>query len=54
MNLGYYLLAFEDAARHLFTQLDVSEAYRKRTNHALFANDDHQDARFSSSMRALK
>ncbi len=41
MNLGYYLLVFEDAARHLFTQLDVSEAYRKRTNHALFATETH-------------
>ncbi len=41
MNLGYYLLVFEDAARHLFTQFDVSEAYRKRTNHALFATETH-------------
>ncbi len=41
MNLGYYLLVFEDAARHFFTQLDVSEAYRERTNHALFATETH-------------
>ncbi len=41
MNLGYYLLVFEDAARYLFTQLDVSRAYRERTNHALFASETH-------------
>ena len=41
MNLGYYLLVFEDAARHFLTQLDVSEAYRGRTNHALFATETH-------------
>ena len=41
MNLGYYLLVFEDAARHLFTQLDISRGYRERTNHALFASETH-------------
>ena len=26
MNVGFFLLVFEDAARLVFTQLDVSEA----------------------------
>ncbi len=41
MNVGYYLLVFEDAARHFFAQIDVSEAYRRRTNHAHFATETH-------------
>ncbi len=41
MNIGYYLLSFENAARALFTYLDLSEQYRARTNRALFAMEAH-------------
>ncbi len=41
MNLGYYLLAFEEAATSFFTVVDLGERYRARTGHALFAAETH-------------
>jgi acyl-CoA thioester hydrolase len=41
MNLGYYLLAFEEAATGFFTVVDLGESYRARTGHALFAAETH-------------
>jgi acyl-CoA thioester hydrolase len=43
MNLGYYLLAFEEAATCFFGAgvADLGEAYRERTGHALFAAETH-------------
>jgi acyl-CoA thioester hydrolase len=41
MNVGYYLLAFENAARAFFRYVGLSQAYRERTNHALFASETH-------------
>jgi acyl-CoA thioesterase FadM len=36
---AYYALRFEDAGNAFFDALDVGEAYRKRSNHGLFAVD---------------
>lgn len=41
LNVGYYLLMFEDAARCFFQSVDLSQAYRERTGHALFAIEAH-------------
>ena len=41
MNAGYYLLAFEKASRVFCRYLDLSQPYRERTNHALFAVEAH-------------
>ena len=41
MNVGYYLLAFENAARAFFRYVGLSQAYRERTNHALFVSETH-------------
>lgn len=41
MNLGYYLLAFEQAAICFFDVVDLSEKYRNRTGRALFAAEAH-------------
>ena len=41
MNLGYYLLAFEQAATCFFGVIDISERYRERTGHAMFAAESH-------------
>lgn len=41
LNVGYYLLLFEDAARSFFQSVDLSQAYRERTGHALFAIEAH-------------
>ncbi len=41
MNLGYYLLAFEQAAICFFDVIDLSERYRNRTGCALFAAEVH-------------
>jgi acyl-CoA thioester hydrolase len=41
MNMGYYLLAFEQAAICFFSVVDISEAYRMRTGHALFVAEAH-------------
>lgn len=41
MNIGYYQLAFENAATDFFQHLDLSREYRERTNHAQFALEAH-------------
>ena len=41
MNVGYFLLPFENASGAFFEHLDLSRAYRERTNHALFAAETH-------------
>ncbi len=41
LNIGYYLLAFEGAATRYMNTLDLSQAYRERTDHALFALETH-------------
>ena len=41
MNLGYYLLAFEQAAICFFDAVGLSEGYRNRTGRALFAAETH-------------
>ena len=41
MNVGYYLLPFENATSAFCRHLDISKAYRERTNHAVFAAETH-------------
>ena len=41
MNIGYYLLAFELAAQDFFAFVDLSGAYRARTDCAQFAVETH-------------
>ena len=41
MNFGYFLLSFENASSAFFRHLDLSQAHRERTNHALFAAETH-------------
>lgn len=41
MAIGRYAYLFEEAARALFRSLDISQAYRERTNHAWFALEEH-------------
>ena len=41
MNIGYYLLPFENASSAFCVYLDLSQPYRERTNHALFAAETH-------------
>jgi acyl-CoA thioester hydrolase len=41
MNIAYYALNFENATRCFFRRLDISQAYRERTNHAFFALESH-------------
>ncbi|MBT6118031.1 MAG: thioesterase-like protein [Rhodospirillaceae bacterium] len=41
MNIGYYLLAFELRATAFFEPLDLSRAYRERTDNALFSLETH-------------
>ena len=41
MNIGYYLLPFENASSAFCFYLDLSRPYRERTNHALFAAETH-------------
>ena len=41
MNFGYFLLPFENASSAFFRHLDLSQAHRERTNHALFAAETH-------------
>jgi len=41
MNVGFYLLAFENATRAFFQHLDLSRAYRERSGCALFAAEAH-------------
>lgn len=39
--IGRYAYLFEEAARALFRSLDISQAYRERTNHAYFSLEEH-------------
>jgi acyl-CoA thioester hydrolase len=41
MNVAYYGYVFEEAARAFFRDLDISQAYRERSNHAFFALEQH-------------
>lgn len=41
MNVGYYLLPFENASGAFCRHLDISKAYRERTDHAVFAAETH-------------
>ncbi len=41
MNIAYYGFAFEEAARAFFRSLDISEAYRERSDHSFFALETH-------------
>jgi acyl-CoA thioester hydrolase len=41
MNIGYYQLAFEIVAMRYMDTLELSQSYRERTNHALFAVETH-------------
>ena len=41
LNIAYYGILFEEAARCVFSRLDVSKAYRERTDCALFAVETH-------------
>ena len=41
MNVGYYLVPFENASRAFCRHIDLSRSYRERTNHALFAAETH-------------
>lgn len=41
MNVAYYVLAFDHATDHLFDQLGIGDAYRRATNHSLFALEAH-------------
>ena len=41
LNVAYYGILFEDAARAIFSRIDVSQAYRERSDCALFAAEVH-------------
>jgi acyl-CoA thioester hydrolase len=41
LNVAYYAVLFEDAARAIFGRYDVSQAYRERSDCALFAAEVH-------------
>ena len=41
MNVGFYLLAFEEAARSFFSWLDLSKDYRNRTGCGFFVSECH-------------
>ena len=41
MNVGYYLMPFENATGAFCRHLDISKAYREGTNHAIFAAETH-------------
>lgn len=41
LSVGRYAYLFEEAARAFFRSLDISQAYRERTNHAYFALEEH-------------
>ncbi len=50
MNVGYFLLPFENAAVAFFRWLDLSREYRARTGHALFVAEAHLT--FARELRA--
>jgi acyl-CoA thioester hydrolase len=41
VNIGYYAILFEAAARAILPRYDLSSAYRERTGRALFAVEAH-------------
>ena len=41
LNVGYFAVLFEEAARGLLSRVDLSADYRRRSNHALFAKESH-------------
>jgi acyl-CoA thioester hydrolase len=41
MNVAYYVLAFDRATDRLFDQLGLGAAYRRETNHSIFALEAH-------------
>ncbi|MGH6990611.1 MAG: thioesterase family protein [Stellaceae bacterium] len=41
LNMAYYLVAFDKAADVLFDALGVGEAYRRQTDHSMFALESH-------------
>ena len=41
MNVAYYVLAFDRATDRLFEYLGAGEAYRRATNHSIFALEAH-------------
>ena len=41
MNVGFYLLVFEEAARSFFSWLDLSKDYRNRTGCGFFVSECH-------------
>lgn len=41
MNLAYYLLVFEEAAKPFFAAVGLGQDYRARSAHALFAAETH-------------
>ena len=41
LNVGYYGVLFEDAAREVLSRINLSRAYQERTGHALFAVESH-------------
>ena len=42
LNVGWYGIVFEEAARALFPRLDISKAYRDRTQNSFFVVEQHQ------------
>jgi acyl-CoA thioester hydrolase len=41
LNVAYYGVLFEEAARTIFSRIDLSRAYRERSDCALFAAEAH-------------
>jgi acyl-CoA thioester hydrolase len=41
LNIGCYGILFEEAARSILPRFDLSQAYRDRTGHTLFASELH-------------
>lgn len=41
MNVAYYVLAFDRATDRLLDYLGIGEAYRRTTNHSIFALEAH-------------
>lgn len=41
MNLAYYLLVFEEAAKPFFAAVGLGQDYRARSSHALFVAETH-------------
>lgn len=41
LNIGYYGILFEEAARSMLSRFDLSRGYRERTGSAIFASEAH-------------